>query len=139
MSFKFEEDEKVMAEVKPVTEKLRAAVNPKNDQLRSLDREIGGLEAEETKEIDTKDVWDDRSEEVDKMGSTHVFTTSGGRSDVWQKKRKKLDAAKHGKEDHTPSSEVKPAGHLNLKEAKRDLDFSFSSGGRSDRDGGHGR
>lgn len=70
----------------------------KKNQQRNLDRETGGLEAEEQKESSEKDVWDDRSEEVDKMGSTDTFNTTGMRSVVDRAKKQRLKAKKHAKE-----------------------------------------
>jgi len=77
-----------------IISKLKNLVFPKNNQQRNLARETGGLEVEKKKESSEKDVWDGRSEEVDKMGSTDVFNTSGMRSVIWKKKREKM-AAKH--------------------------------------------
>lgn len=83
---------------KGIFQKLTGFIFPKNNQQRNLDKETGGLEAEKDKGISEKDVWDDRSEQVDKMGSTNVFKTSGMRSVVWKQKRKRLEAAKHAAE-----------------------------------------
>ena len=69
-------------------------IKPINNQQRNLDREVGGLEEEEQKESSEKDVWDDRSEEVDKMGSTDVFNTTGMRSVIWKQKQNRLIAKK---------------------------------------------
>ena len=64
-------------------------IKPKNNQQRNLDRETGGLEEdEEKKEESEKDVWDDRSEEVDKMGATDTFNTTSMKSVVWEQKQK---------------------------------------------------
>ena len=85
-------------EVQGIIWKLKNLVFPENNQQRNLAREVGGLEAAEKKEIKSVDVWDGRSEEVDKMGSTDVFNSSGMRSVVWKKKREKrlaIQAAKH--------------------------------------------
>ena len=82
-------------ELKGVIWKLKNLVFPKNNQIRDLDNEVGGLEVEEAKESSEADVWDGRSDEVDKM-ATNVFNSSGMRSVVWKKKREKLEAAKHG-------------------------------------------
>ncbi len=74
------------------------AIKPESNQQRNLDREVGGLEDEEQKENSNKDVWDDRSEEVDKMGSTDTFNTTSMKSVVWKQKRDRLAkkrAAKH--------------------------------------------
>ncbi len=70
----------------------------KKNQQRNLDRETGGLEQQEQKESSEKDAWDDRSQEVDKMGSTDTFNTTGMKSVVWQAKKNRLKAKKHSKE-----------------------------------------
>lgn len=78
-------------------EKLKNIIFPKSHKQRDLDRETGGLEAEESKKIsqeDIEDVWDNRSEEVDKMGSTDVFNSTGNRSVLWRKKKEKMDMIK---------------------------------------------
>jgi len=77
-----------------LVEKLKRLVFPKNNQQRNLARENGGLEADKVSGISAKDAWDDRSEEVDKMGSTDVFNSTGMRSVVWRKKKDRLDAKK---------------------------------------------
>ena len=70
-------------------------IKPKNNQQRNLDRETGGLEEdEEKKEESEKDVWDDRSEEVDKMGATDTFNTASMKSVVWEQKQNRLEAKK---------------------------------------------
>lgn len=83
---------------KGIFQKLTEFVFPKNNQQRNLDKETGGLETKKDKGISEKDVWDDRSEQVDQMGSTNVFQTSGMRSVVWKQKRKRLEAAKNAAE-----------------------------------------
>lgn len=70
-------------------------IKPKNNQQRNLDRETGGLEEDEDKKEESeKDVWDDRSEEVDKMGSTDTFNTTSMKSVVWKQKQNRLKAKK---------------------------------------------
>lgn len=86
------------SEVQDIISELKNIIFPKNNQQRNLARETGGLEAEEKKEISAKDVWDDRSEEVDKMGSTDSFNTSGMKSVVWKQKRDRLAKKKYEKE-----------------------------------------
>ncbi len=144
MSFEFEKDEKFMAEVKPVKEKLKEAIHPKNEQLRSLGVEVGGLEEgkkgakrkadeiENETEIQIEDVWDNRSEEVADM-TVEVFQTTGMRSLVDKQKRQKLQ---NSREDDTPSSEIKPTHSLNIKEARRDIDFSMDGNIGGNRHGG---
>jgi hypothetical protein len=86
------------SEVQSLVGKLKNIIFPAKKQQRDLDKEVGGLEAEEGKEVFGKDVWDDRSEEVDKMGSTDTFNTTGMKSVVWKQKRDRLTKKKHEKE-----------------------------------------
>ena len=79
--------------------KIKNLIFPKQNQVRTLDNEVGGLEQEEDKGISHKDVWDDRSEEVDKMGSTDTFNTTGMRSVVWNAKKNRLKAIKNAKQN----------------------------------------
>jgi hypothetical protein len=76
-----------------VIEELKSPIFPKNNQQRNLDVEIGGLESEEKKEISSEDIWDNRSEEVDKMGSIDTFNSTGIRSLIAKRKREKLELA----------------------------------------------
>lgn len=75
-------------------EDQQSNIKPKNNQTRTLDKEVGGLEEEQKKEISSEDIWDDRSEEVDEMGSTNVFNGSGMKSVVWKQKRNRLKQEK---------------------------------------------
>jgi hypothetical protein len=78
---------------------LRKSILPLSNQQRNLDRETGGLEENRAEgEYTSDDIWDNRSEEVDKMGSTDTFNTTGIRSFVWRKKKQMLDAKKLLKE-----------------------------------------
>jgi hypothetical protein len=92
------EEVEAKPEVQSIIGKLKKFFFPKSNKRRDLDLEVGGLEAEEQKKSDEKDVWDDRSEEVDKMGSTDTFNTTGMKSVVWKQKRARLAAKKHAKE-----------------------------------------
>jgi hypothetical protein len=85
---------KESTQTKEIIEKLKDPIFPKNNQQRSLDVEIGGLESEEKKEISSEDVWDNRSEEVDKMGSIDTFNSTGIRSVIAKRKRERLELAK---------------------------------------------
>jgi hypothetical protein len=84
-------------EVQSIIGKLKKLIFPKSNKRRDLDLEVGGLEMKKQKQSNEKDVWDDRSEEVDKMGSTDTFNTAGMRSAIWQQKRARLAAKKHSK------------------------------------------
>jgi hypothetical protein len=66
------------------------SIFPLNNKQRNLSEEVGGLEQKKirlTKES-KEDLWDKRSEEVDKMGSTNTFETTGMRSVIGKLKRK---------------------------------------------------
>jgi hypothetical protein len=85
-------------------EEVKKDVIPDVKKRRDLDIETGGLEegkkgvvdiVEIQKEI--KDVWDNRSEEVDKMGSTDTFNTTGMKSVVWKQKHDRLTHKKNAK------------------------------------------
>lgn len=80
-------------QTREVIEKLKNPISifPKNNQQRNLDNEIGGLESEEKKETSSEDVWDNRSEEVDKMGSIDTFNSTGIRSVIAKRKRERLE------------------------------------------------
>jgi hypothetical protein len=92
------EEVKSGQETQSVIKKLKNIIFPEKNEQRNLDRETGGLEAEEKKEISIVDVWDGRSEEVDKMGSSDTFNSTGIRSFIWKKKKEKLELAKEGLE-----------------------------------------
>jgi hypothetical protein len=72
------------------------AITPKIDHVRTLDNEHGGLELETAKisKEEQKDAWDDRSEEVDKMGSVDSFNSTGIRSFIARNKRDRIRAKK---------------------------------------------
>jgi hypothetical protein len=86
--------------------KIKNTIFPKNKKLRSLDHEVGGLEENKIK-TSSKDIWDERSEEVDKMGSTNVFNSTGMRSIIWRKKKEKLEAVKDAISAHRANQKGK--------------------------------
>ncbi|OFW80156.1 MAG: hypothetical protein A2887_06905 [Alphaproteobacteria bacterium RIFCSPLOWO2_01_FULL_40_26] len=74
-------------------------IRPQSNQQRNLDREVGGTEEgkvglekenKERVEASIKDVWDDRSEEVDRMGSFNPLASTAKKSMIWRLKRSKL-------------------------------------------------
>ncbi len=83
------------------------SIRPENYQQRNLDREVGGLEGGKKgvkKERDEpekiiEDIWDERSEDVDKMGS--FIPLSGANKDLmlWKLKKIRLGIGKHLKND----------------------------------------
>lgn len=107
-----------------ITEKIAKKNNifPKNNQVRNLDIEVGGLEAKERKQTSSEDVWDDRSEEVDEMGSTNIFETTGMRSVVWKKKKKRLKKEKQQEDSFDSMSYTD-----RLKNLRQDRSGAFSS------------
>jgi len=73
-------------------------IKPESNQQRNLDRETGGLEAKEKKEIHVTDVWDDRSEQVDRMGTNDPLSLANKKSlRLVQIKRKKQKEEEEGK------------------------------------------
>ena len=72
-------------------------IRPESHHQRNLSIETGGLEAQEQKNNKSEDIWDDRSEEVDKMGTEggiKSINTTAKRSMLWRLKRKRLDKEK---------------------------------------------
>jgi hypothetical protein len=75
------------------------SILPESHHQRNLDRETGGLEQEKRKEISSKDIWDDRSEEVDKMGSVNAFQKGSVKAMIWKYKKEKLEQEKENKKE----------------------------------------
>ncbi len=72
-------------------------IRPESHHQRNLSIETGGLEAQEQKNTKSEDIWDDRSEEVDRMGTEggiKSINTTAKRSMLWRLKRKRLDKEK---------------------------------------------
>ena len=108
--------------------KKTGAIRPEGNLQRNLDRETGGVEAEEQMQSGEKDVWDDRSEEVDKMGAINQLGGSGKESMLWRKKKEKMDEKKMDE-----ARNASEAHHKNHKGSRKDSD---SRGGQQ---GGGGR
>jgi hypothetical protein len=104
-----EKDVKLGEEVQNIISKLKNFIFPENKQIRTLDNEVGGLEAEEQKATSSVDVWDERSNEVDQMGTDHakVFNSSGMKSVVWKKKKERLDAEEAMEEEASKNKSAK--------------------------------
>jgi hypothetical protein len=100
-----EKDVKLSEEVQGIIGKLKSFIFPENKQVRTLNNEVGGLEAGEQKATSSEDIWDERSNEVDQMGTDHakVFNSSGMKSVVWKKKKERLDAEEAAAEETTKS------------------------------------
>lgn len=95
-----------------------SAIRPEGNQQRNLDREVGGTEEgkvgsekenDERQEVHTKDAWDDRSEEVDKMGSHIPLGSTAKKSMIWRLKKAKLD----GKEAIAKAADALEAHSVN--------------------------
>jgi len=122
------------SQTKDAIDKLKGYFFPKNNQQRNLDREVGGLEAEEEKEKEnsSEDVRYDKSEEVDKI---NVFNSTGLRSVIWKKKREKLELAKDAIEGATMAkkrrtNEPQNESHLErLKNLKQDRSHQGNQNG----------
>ena len=123
-----------------------SGIRPENSQQRNLDREVGGLEEgktgsekenKELHEAHIKDIWDDRSEEVDKMGSHIPLGSTAKKSMIWRLKKAKLD----GKETIKKTADALEAHSAN-KDGKV-FDSSKQQGGfkqmiKAREDHGHG-
>ena len=100
------------------------AVRPEGNQQRNLDREHGGLEAKFSQKPGDVDVWDGRSEEVDRMGSVNAFQKASIKSMIWRYKKQKLDEAKDMIKEAAQegSKEVKKqsVGHFDSREGSMD-------------------
>ncbi len=116
-----------------VTEILICAktkIRPKLRHIRDLDIETGGLEAEKKNNHD-KDIWDDRSEEVDEMGTArrNNFNSTNIRSFIARKKQQ-LRLLK--KIRNIPEAKLSKSDRVLLKE-NRKLSFSERMSLREDR------
>jgi hypothetical protein len=109
-----------------------SAIRPEANQQRNLDREVGGTEEgkvgsekanDELQEIHTKDIWDDRSEEVDKMGSHIPLGSNAKKSMIWRLKKAKLD----GKEAIAKAADAIEAHSIN--KSGKVFDSSKQQGG----------
>lgn len=126
-------------------------VRPESNQQRNLDRENGGLEVEDKKkERKVTDVWDGRSEEVDKMGSINQLRGTGKESMIWRLKKAALDHKKQDKQEKKHSAKEEKVGSLDglLKGFDSSKKASFTQklkGFKQDQShegpnqGGHGR
>ncbi|MDA9573895.1 hypothetical protein N9R48_03120 [Rickettsiales bacterium] len=92
--------------------KNKAEIRPESHHQRNLSIETGGLEAQEQKNIKSEDIWDDRSEEVDRMGTEggiKSINTTAKRSMLWRLKRKRLDKEKDEISDKMEIAQEKKA------------------------------
>ena len=126
------------AESEGIFKKIKKNIFPKANQQRNLDNEIGGVEEEKDSGKSEDDIWDDRSEEVDKMGSTDVFNSSGMRSVVWKKKKEKLDQKELAKDALSAAATAKSKGQQpkqgfvskwNVKQDQSDIYNNKGGGG----------
>lgn len=131
-------------EIEEVVEELKktGAIRPEGNQQRNLDREVGGLEAEKQKESSEKDVWDDRSDQIDKEGAIDQLGSAAKKSMIWRIKQGKMADKKHA-----ASADAAAAHHENRKQGSgASFDSSYSNQGglgqmikaRNDHDHGGG-
>lgn len=71
--------------------KTKNKIFPANNQQRNLDREVGGVEQKESYTTSPKDVWDERTEEIQEMNDDYEEYTHSStfESIIWRKKQKK--------------------------------------------------
>lgn len=119
------------SEIRGIVNKLKGFVFPKNNQQRNLDLETGGLEAAEDKSISAKDVWDDRSEEVDAMGSKTVFNSSGMKSVVWKMKKNKREQQENIEVAMDAAAAIKGSKNQKSFAAKIEKENNSRGGGAS--------
>lgn len=127
-------------------EEENKSIRPESYQQRNLDREIGGLEEgkkgveekEEQLQKHIEDVWDKRSEEVDKIGAIDPLAGGDKESMTWRLKKIKRDIGKHKADDHDHDKEAKGSGtHFDSRHAaggvsqiiKARQDFGHEDGG----------
>ena len=103
--------------------KIRNFIFPKNNQVRTLDNEVGGLEQKENANSSSKDAWDDRSEEVDKMGSADTFNSTGIKSFVWRAKFNRLKAKKNAKKSPEAADAIEMAKNNIRKNNQKSSDI----------------
>lgn len=92
------------SEVKNLVDKLTYLVRPVKKQERNLDTEIGGLEIDYSKKIgDGKDIWDDQAKNISETANqvdANEFEGTQNRSFTFNKKRRRIQKKKRGKDDH---------------------------------------
>lgn len=119
------------------------AIRPEGFQQRNLDREVGGLEdgikgPKETKEFEPeiKDVWDERSNEIDEIGSINQLGGHDKESMTWRLKKIRLKIGKSAslEDTHEPDkkgydSRYNQGGFSQMIKIRRDFDHENSGGG----------
>jgi hypothetical protein len=132
-------------------DKLDKSIKPEGYQQRNLDREVGGLEAGEdsVKEIKEKiehhidDVWDKRSDEIDKIGSIDPLAGHDKESMTWRLKKIRLKIRKHLQQNDNPKSgsgksssgqfdsRYNGAGFSQMVKARQDFGHEHNNSGSS--------
>lgn len=147
-----QEIEEMFEEVEEVIDVLKesSAIKPESNQQRNLDRETGGLEADvEEATFTSEDSWDERSEEVDRMGTNDPLSSSNTKSLRLLQIKKKKQKEEEIKKYHNPpmktlktglgknydSSQQQSGGFRHMVKARQD--FSHETGNNSR--GGMGR
>jgi len=127
-----QEEEEAHEEAQEIIDNLKETyeIIPESNQQRNLDREVGGVEEgksalkeEKSSEKHVEDAWDDRSEEVDKMGSHNPLAGSAKQSMIWILKKRKLDEKKKGK------AVGALAAGKQMQKSDKDVNSSKSQGG----------
>lgn len=135
--------------------RIKKAILPFSGSKRDLSVETGGLEEDKSKgkysnekisssDKEGGDIWDNRSEEVDEMGSTDVFNTTGMRSVVWRKKKERLDKKKRKREEIEEGMEGLLSMEIKRHKADKENPIQFSHANnvmqaRNNSQGGGGR
>lgn len=147
-----QEIEEMFEEVEEVIDVLKgsSAIKPESNQQRNLDRETGGLEANAEKATFTsEDSWDERSEEVDRMGTNDPLSTGNKKSlrllQIKKKKQKEEEKKMHqnppmktlktGLGKNYDSSKQQSGGFRQMIKARQDFGHETGNDGR----GGMGR
>jgi LPXTG-motif cell wall-anchored protein len=119
------------------------SIRPEGFQQRNLDREVGGLEEgdkglKETKKVEAeiKDVWDERSDKIDEIGSIDQLGGSGKESMTWKLKKIRLKIGKYAISDEGQESDTKgydsryaQGGFSQMIKTRQDFDHENGGGG----------
>jgi hypothetical protein len=127
-------------------ENLDHSILPEGYKQRNLDREVGGLEEGKkgTKQTDefekhVEDLWDKRSDEIDKIGSIDPLAGHDKESMTWRLKKIRLKIGKHLSNEHEHHEEIGSGksydsrsgigGFSQIVKARQDFDHENGNGG----------